>query len=384
MKEQLQKFVEDGDVRQLQESILTKIEEEKKKFNIFKVLKLHDYAVRHSNFLAWLLNPNEKTHGYQDKFLKQFLEPVLADNLNNVLSDTSDIVIETEFSTNKNRRIDILIHSKNSNFVCVIENKYGSGEHDEQCKHYKDFIEKISNFKAYKHQHYIFLDIYKPDEAQLKKDLIGYYPITYKHVYEILTKIKSDQNDAVEQTVEQYIDIIKEKYAMLDENIKKQCREIYNIHKNVMDVMDAYKKDFQTDLYNIMQEVIKELGFKKVCDGYEDRTGCGNWFVPAEIDLKSLTFIKNRPLIFMSMEYIKNILTLTINTRGWSNEEEKQIIEKYYQGDKSNKWRTFKEEKIHNLLGKTDDEIRDILKNKIIESNIKNDFMKIYNNCVIK
>ena len=170
---------------------------------------------------------------------------------------------------------------------------------------------------------------------------------------------------------------------MLDENIKKQCREIYINHKNVIEMMDVYKKDFQTELYNIMQEVIKELGFKKVCDGYEDRTGCGNWFVPAEIDLKSLTFIKNRPLIFMSMEYNKDIFKLKIDTRGWSNEEEKQIIEKYYPGDKSNKWRPFKEEKIHNLLGKTDDEIRDILKNKIIESNIKNDFINIYNNCVI-
>lgn len=385
-EQQLQEFSKDENVRNLQKYITDKVEEEKNKFNIFKVLKLHDYEVRHSNFLAWLLNPNGKAHSYKDEFLKQFLKPALGENFDNILLDTSDIVIETEFPTNKNRRIDILIHSKNSNFVCVIENKYGSDEHDEQCMHYKDFIEKFSNFKDYKYQHYIFLDIYKPDEAQLKKDLIGYYPITYKHVHEILAKIKSDKNDTITQTVEQYIDIIKEKYAMLDENIKNQCREIYKNHKNVIDVMDVYKKDFQTELYNTMIEVIndKELGFTKVADGYDNSTGCGIRFIPAEVDLTRNNESKTLPLIFMSMEYNKDILALTITTRGWSNEEEKQIIEKYYPGEKTNSWRTFKKEEINNLLGKTTNEITAILKNKIIESNIKNDFMNIYNNCVIK
>jgi len=173
---------------------------------------------------------------------------------------------------------------------------------------------------------------------------------------------------------------------MLDENIKKRCRKIYKTHKNVMDVMDAYKKDFQTELYNTMIEVIndKEFGFEKVCDGYDNNTGCGNWFVTAEVDLKNLTLFKNRPLIFMSMEYNKDIFKLTIDTRGWSNEEEKQIIEKFYTVVKSNIWRTFKKEEIHGLLGKTSDEIRDIIKNKIIESNIKQEFLNIYNACFIK
>jgi len=104
-EQQLQKFSEDEIVRQLQEYIVTKTEEEKNKFNIFKVLKLHEYEVRHSNFLAWLLNPNEKAHGYKDEFLKQFLKSALVNDIDNILSDTSDIVVETEFPTNENRII---------------------------------------------------------------------------------------------------------------------------------------------------------------------------------------------------------------------------------------------------------------------------------------
>ncbi|MDD3013470.1 MAG: PD-(D/E)XK nuclease family protein [Candidatus Gastranaerophilales bacterium] len=377
IEKQLQKFSEDKKVQELQEYILTKIEEEQNKFNIFKVLKF--YEIRHSNFLAWLLNPNEKTHGYQDKFLKQFLEPVLAENLDNVLSDISDIVIETEFPTNINRRIDILVHSKKSNFVCVIENKYGSDEHNKQCKHYKDFIDNVWRFKDFKHKYYVFLDIDKPDEEKRKKDLTGYYPVAYEQVYEILKNLsQSDPNETLKQTVEQYMDIIKENYPMLDEKIKEQCREIYKNHKNVIEMMDVYKKDFQTELFNIMHEVItdKELGLKKVNAGfYNDRTGCGIHFVPIKVDITRNNELKIRPLIFMSMDYNKDIFALTIKIRDWKTEEEKQIREKYCSGKKSNEWETFKKEEINNLLGKTADEIRDILKKKIIESNIKNDFL---------
>lgn len=38
--------------------------------NIFNVLKLNRVEIRHSNMLAWLLNPNE-LHGLEDKLLKK-------------------------------------------------------------------------------------------------------------------------------------------------------------------------------------------------------------------------------------------------------------------------------------------------------------------------
>ena len=41
------------------------------KFNIFDCLRLTRAEIRHSNFLAWLLDPNE-THGLYDYFLKEF------------------------------------------------------------------------------------------------------------------------------------------------------------------------------------------------------------------------------------------------------------------------------------------------------------------------
>ena len=48
-------------------------------FNIFDCLRLTRTEIRHSNFIAWLLDPNE-THKLKDYFLKQFLIKVLSLN----------------------------------------------------------------------------------------------------------------------------------------------------------------------------------------------------------------------------------------------------------------------------------------------------------------
>lgn len=43
------------------------------RFNIFDVLKISGMEIRHSNMLAWLLDPHE-THGWGTSFLKAFLQ----------------------------------------------------------------------------------------------------------------------------------------------------------------------------------------------------------------------------------------------------------------------------------------------------------------------
>ena len=71
--EQFQRFTDDKLVQKLQNSILKIEQTNKNKFNIFKVLKLDNYEIRHSNFLAWLLNP-EETHNLGYEFIKEFFK----------------------------------------------------------------------------------------------------------------------------------------------------------------------------------------------------------------------------------------------------------------------------------------------------------------------
>lgn len=334
-KENLNKFLNDEAIKNLNEYIKRIKNEERSKFNIFKVLKLDNHEIRHSNFLAWLLNPKEN-HNLGDKFLKRFLEEALKEK--NILNDTSDVIIETEYFTHENRRIDILIHSEKSNFVCVIENKYGSDEHDEQCKHYKEFIEKYSKFKDYKNQKYVFLDINLPAEEQLTKALDCYNPITYKDIYFILLELLKlmNQDNNVTQSIKQYTDILKEKYTMLDKETKNKCREIYSKYKDVFNLMKDYTSEFQNDIFDIMREVVKDekmnLQNADAEDfGYNGKNYCVVRFIPNEIinneNLKISNNITNYSLFF-ALEF-KEKLVLSIYSikpeNKWINHFKKDI-----------------------------------------------------------
>ena len=311
--ERLEDFCADINVNDINDYVI----KNQNKFNIFKVLKLDNHEIRHSNFLAWLLNPKEN-HNLQGNFLQKFLQQAINFNI----CDVDDLIVQTEYYTNKARRIDILLHSKKSDFVCVIENKYGSNEHDEQCQHYKDFIENYSRFKEYQHKYYIFLDIEKPDNELLKKALNCYEPITYREVYNILEAITKSQNDIQEnvlQTIEQYKSIIMEKYLMLDNVTKSKCKEVFGKYYDVIKTLEQYKSEFQQDMYGLMLKILDDRTFgvanadiKGV--GYNDKTGCGIRFIPVEYSENANILKPNRLTkfsIFFSLEY-KNELKLGI------------------------------------------------------------------------
>lgn len=271
-KFEIQEFLVDESIENFKQYIMNAKLEAKSRFNIFKVLKLDNHEIRHSNFLAWLLNP-KANHGFEELFLKEFLTVAL--NKENIIKDFSDIIIDTEYLTNAGRRIDIIMHSEKSKFVCVIENKYGSDEHDEQCKHYKDFIENHSKFRNYgkENQYYIFLDINMPSEDQLQNELSCYKPVTYKDVDKILCELlKSAQEDYTTQTIKQYTEILKEKYNMLDIETKKQCQNLYCKYSEIFDTMEEYKESLYSDLYEIMKEFLTKYNaeFENA-----DRAGCG-------------------------------------------------------------------------------------------------------------
>ena len=115
---------------------LEELSDSAEQFNIFTALKLHRNEIRHSNFLSWLMNPYEK-HGLRDYFLKEFLKEALKNFSQDekikakiddiVFEDFSDVEIRREY-----KNIDLLIINHKSKFLCLIENKIGSGEHSKQ------------------------------------------------------------------------------------------------------------------------------------------------------------------------------------------------------------------------------------------------------------
>jgi len=107
------------------------------RFNVFEALGVVNAELRHSSFLAFLLNPRE-SHGLGDLILKRLLQETLQVNpevtsltpIEIHVSDFSDCEVQTETGN-----IDILL-SPSHRFLVIIENKVNSDQHDDQLARY--------------------------------------------------------------------------------------------------------------------------------------------------------------------------------------------------------------------------------------------------------
>ncbi len=180
------------------------------RFNIFTALNAMDYETRHSNFLAWLLDPSE-THGFGAKFLEGFLSLIAkkmpdtseATKLSETFRGTGGpkaATIMREF-----RRADLLVVDRAQRFVCLIENKIHTGEHSEQLTRYRRMVEQ--EFSGYQHL-FVFLTL-RPETPSDS----AYVSLTYAELcgeLKALTEVKESvpPNEALALLFHQYVDFI--------------------------------------------------------------------------------------------------------------------------------------------------------------------------------
>jgi hypothetical protein len=108
-------------------------------FNIFKVVKIAEDEVRHSAFLAELLNP-QGSHGQGEVFLKLFVEQI---GMNEKEFGCISAVVESEkhignVTEDEGGRIDIFISDKKNHFI-LIENKIYADDQNFQLIRYYNF-----------------------------------------------------------------------------------------------------------------------------------------------------------------------------------------------------------------------------------------------------
>ena len=96
-EELLENFIFDSNLKELEKKYELNV------FNIFDCLKLTRAEIRHSNFLAWLLDPSE-THGFDDYFLKKFLKHVIRNKKNelkNIMKNNPHVFTDIDNENNK-------------------------------------------------------------------------------------------------------------------------------------------------------------------------------------------------------------------------------------------------------------------------------------------
>lgn len=224
----LERFVIDNDD-------LLKLEERIGRFNVFDALGVVRAEIRHSNFLAWLLDPAE-SHGQGDAFLRAVLMDVLRGTPTNLrpvspvdlaTADLSTAIVRREW-----KNIDLLIVCDSPDFVVAVENKVDSGEHSGQLERYQKTLSE--HFP----QHAILHVFLTPMGESATDDVWVSY--SYQGLHGVLTRARNAARSVIGTDVavflDHYLSLIGARF-MNDPEIDRLCKAIYAKHRQAIDLI---------------------------------------------------------------------------------------------------------------------------------------------------
>lgn len=254
------------------------LETELNHFNPFNVLKIEKYEIRHSNVLAWLLNPSEN-HGLKDYFLKKIISQMVLKNeevfgvkinLTEIhFADFSDSIVKREEGN-----IDILLLSDSNKLILLIENKINSKESEHQIANYLKYTDK--NYPDFR---IIPLLLTKFGDEPKDKVKIGVF--THEEIYKQIIELLRHKGDILKTEVVSFLKFYLktlQKNLGMDEELKKLCLKIYENHKHAIDMIMTSVVDNKTSLKPTFDEFISNFDIEKI--NYNDTV---LFFLPKDI-----------------------------------------------------------------------------------------------------
>ena len=239
----LQALILDADLERLEDMLA--------EFNLFRVLDIARDELSHSAFLAWLLNPRQ-THGLGDYFLRHFLKEAAGiagmrgiGELSPIDVDgwtLNDVQVITERQVGgSSGRVDILLVSENDEFVCVIENKIGTGEHSNQLADYLGAVEEeygdLTPFP-------IFLTPMGTAPAA-ELDAERYTPLDYGKIADLIQGTLKARGAILNANVvgflEQYQRTLGRYVVRTPDNIDELALRLYQNHRAAIDQINRVK-----------------------------------------------------------------------------------------------------------------------------------------------
>ena len=281
-KESLQQLVLDEDLERLEDLLA--------EFNLFEVLKIERRETQHSALLAWLLNPRG-SHGLRDYFIRRFLLEVTSEGFQLGLVDVSPIDVDgwsledIEVATERHN-IDILLINENDGFVCLIENKIGSGEHSNQLSRYLNTVEQ-------EYDGLTPLAIYLTPEGNnpgTEKDAKRYIPLSYEVVASLIERTlqtrQSTMSAGVASFLEQYGRTLRRSVLDTTDNISELALQVYEKHRHAIDLIVGAKSQSTTKNWDIIDSAIAEREPLLLPDYH--RQAYHRYFAPALEDITEL------------------------------------------------------------------------------------------------
>lgn len=228
-------------------------------FNVFRAMRIERAEIRHSNTLAWLMDPRG-SHGLGSIFLRRLLSNMLLVNDADIaglsaadveLMDLSDVEVRREW---RNMDILVLIRAR-PNVAVLVENKLDSGEAVGQLARYRKAVsEEFADFGLIP----VLLTL---DGQASDDDSSEFIPYSHSNVLDVLTRIvtqrRSQMPQAVEVFLEQYLATLR-RLTMRDEKLVELCKTIYRKHREAIDTIVELAGSNEFD--RIANEVFDEDG----------------------------------------------------------------------------------------------------------------------------
>ena len=255
-----------------------------RRFNMFEALGAVRDERKHSNFLAFLMNPRA-SHGLDDRFLKRFLQSALllepdiapVSPIEIDLSDLSQAEVDIEHD-----RIDIFVCDEKNGLCVILENKVDSSEHSDQLSKYYALI---SGRYAHAKVVGIYLTV-DGEPPEKEEDQLHYIPFPHSKIRDILGELLATQGARVQEDVRfainQYRDVLG-RHFMADEEITGLCQKIYRQHKQAIDLIISNLPDTRTIIRNRLIELVKAEGERLLLD---DCSSTYVRFMPKALDVE--------------------------------------------------------------------------------------------------
>jgi len=205
------------------------------KFNIFDAVKIARAEIRHSNFLAFLLDPSE-SHGHGELFLTALLMDLLkhAPAHRRPLSPIeldgahlSGVEVRREWN-----HIDLLVTCSEPSLAVVIENKVGSSEHSDQLNRYEQTIKKHYGNRG------TLLVYLTPNGDEPSAE--AWVPYSYRDIYRVLSRVRTTYKNSIGADVlvflDHYLNLLGSRF-MDDPQIDELCQRIYKNHRRALELI---------------------------------------------------------------------------------------------------------------------------------------------------
>ncbi len=225
------------------------------RFNIFEAIGVVRQELRHSDLLAFLLDPRG-SHGLGDAFLKRMLQRVLATN-KTVRASVTPLELElwslhrVEVRREWNN-IDVLLLDEGHKLAVIIENKIGTSEHSGQLHRYYEVVK----------QHYPgwqIIGLYLTPIGESPSHQ-SYLPVDYGSVAEVMDALAESRGSVLNPDVKiliiHYTEMLR-RNIVGDSEVARLCQQIYRKHKRALDLIYEHRPDVQAEIREVIESLIE-------------------------------------------------------------------------------------------------------------------------------